>query len=77
MDLFPKMKPFNCRKIITISHGNACLRQLMDSCEEMFENEENSDFLFGEPIELIVIYKDLDDYQEFEVGIGWEKLDKI
>ncbi len=77
MDLFPKMKPFKCRKIITISHGNASLRQLMESCQEMFENEENSDFLFGEPIELIVIYKDLDDYQEFEVGIGWEKLDKI
>ena len=70
--LFPKIKPFKCRRIITISHAEACLDKLMESCQNLFNQGENFDFLCDEPIELIVIYKDSEDYQESDIGNNWK-----
>ena len=74
MELFPKMKPFKCRKIITISHGKACLEQLMISCQNFFNQNRNSIFPTNDPIELIVIHKDENDYQDIELSNFWEKV---
>tara|TARA_B100000214_G_scaffold235_1_gene149 strand:- start:236 stop:733 length:498 start_codon:yes stop_codon:yes gene_type:complete len=73
MDLFPKMKPFKCRKVITISHGNACLEQLMKSCQNLFTQNQNSNFQMSELFELVVIHKDESDYEEIELNDLWIK----
>ena len=75
MEIFPKMKPFKCRRIITISHAEACLDKLMESCQNLFNQGEEFDFLCDEPIELIVIYKDSEDYQESDIGIDWKRIE--
>ena len=74
MDLFPKMKPFKCRKIITISHGNACLKQLMESCQNLYSQSVNLYFPISESIELIVVHKDDSDYEEIELNDLWRKV---
>ena len=74
MELFPSVKPFKCRKIITISHSKACLKQLMDVCEEFFKTEKKLDIFTDELIELIIVHRDKKDYQEFDIMSNWEKI---
>lgn len=73
MGIHPKMKPFNCRKIITISHGNACLREIMQSCKELYDDINDNTFLHNGPIELVIVYKDCEDYQEINFSCHWVK----
>jgi hypothetical protein len=70
------MKPFKCRKIITISHGNACLKQLMESCQNLYSQSVNLYFPFSESIELIVVHKDESDYEEIELNDLWRKVNQ-
>ena len=47
----------------------------MESCQNLFNQGENFDFLCDEPIELIVIYKDSEDYQESDIGNNWKRIE--
>jgi hypothetical protein len=74
MIIHSKMKSFECRRIITISHGKGNLKELMSSCQDLYYEINNHPYLSHGPLELVVVHKDPNDYQE-AINKHWTRID--
>jgi len=68
-------KSFECREIVTVSHGNAQLEEVMIAVEAYY-----SELGFNAPrppymLELTVVSRDEGEYQEISLPIHWERSD--
>ncbi len=68
-------KPFECREIVTVSHGNAQLEEVMIAVEAYY-----SELGFNAPrppymLELTVVSRDEGEYQEISLANHWERSD--
>ena len=45
----------------------------MQSCKELYDDINDNTFLHNGPIELVIVYKDCEDYQEINFSCHWVK----
>ena len=72
--LEPRLRLKNLTRLITVANSTGQLSELFTMCEDCVEKLAAAKLLNDEPLELIIIHKDSDDYREDFVASNWQRI---